>query len=707
MFTSVALADWPDYRGPRRDGHSPERNLPVKWSTAGENLLWRAPIGARSAPVIFKNRVYLTTTVGKGATLQERVVSLDADTGKQLWEHRWNVYLSDVPPHRAAWAAPSVDAETGNVYAVGVGGVLLALSPQGKLLWERSLVEELGLVTTHGGRTSSPVVDGDLVIVSGVSTGWGEQARASHRFFGIDKKTGAVQWASTPSGRPYDTTYSPPVIAEVDGTRLFIVGASDGSVVAMKPQTGEPVWRFEMAKRGINTGVAVSGKWAIVSHSEENLDTSEMGLVAAIDATTKGNVGKEQVKWRVPGIQAIFASPVIDGSRIYLVDGGANLISFDFETGKELWRQQLGTIQKASPVFADGKIYVGTENGRFFIIRPHADKAEILSDVLLGQEASPEAIIAAPAISDGRVFVTSVEAMYCIGKKAPAAPVAMPKPSPAPPNAEPAFLLVSPTELLLKPGETAKLRARLFDGKGQFIRDTQAEWALEGLEGTVKPDGTFAPTGGAKAGKIKATAGGLTGFARARVVPPLPWAWDFTSTAQVPPEWVNATGKNALRDLEGNKVLVKLADNPFTKRARAFFGPVELSNYTVMADVKAIEKRRQMGDAGVVAQRYQLSLFGNSQRIDLAPWQPETERTVSKPFAWKSDTWYRLKLTVEPTADGKVRARGKAWPASEAEPAEWMIERVDPIPNLKGSPGIYADAPFEVFFDNIKVTSNQ
>lgn len=73
----------------------------------------------------------------------------------------------------------------------------------------------------------------------------------------------------------------------------------------------------------------------------------------------------------------------------------------------------------------------------------------------------------------------------------------------------------------------------------------------------------------------------------------------------------------------------------------------------------------------------------------------------------KGDTWYRLKLRVEPTADGKVRARGKAWKRDEPEPAEWMIERVDPTPNLKGSPGLYADAPNEVYFDNLKVTPNR
>ena len=86
---------------------------------------------------------------------------------------------------------------------------------------------------------------------------------------------------------------------------------------------------------------------------------------------------------------------------------------------------------------------------------------------------------------------------------------------------------------------------------------------------------------------------------------------------------------------------------------------------------------------------------------------PESQRTVKVPFAWKADTWYHLKLQVENLPDGKTRARGKVWAAGESEPGPWIIERVDPIPNREGSPGIYADAPFEVFFDNIKVTSNK
>ncbi len=161
-----------------------------------------------------------------------------------------------------------------------------------------------------------------------------------------------------------------------------------------------------------------------------------------------------------------------------------------------------------------------------------------------------------------------------------------------------------------------------------------------------------------------------------------------------------------MRDVDGNKVLVKLADNPFTKRARMFVGTVDSANYTVEADVRAIEKRRQMGDAGLIAQRYALVLFGNSQEIELQSWQPSTAKTVSKKFAWKADTWYRVKLRVENAPDGSTRVRGKVWPAAEPEPPAWPVERLDRLPHRQGSPGIYADAPNEVFFDNIKVIPN-
>ena len=715
-FTLAAASDWAEWRGPARDGVSSEKNLPVKWSPTGDNLAWKVPYGGRSAPIVMGDRVYLQNGAGQGETLQERVMCFNADTGKLLWEHRFNIYLSDVPPHRIGWASPAGDPTTGNVYILGVGGNLIGLNRDGKVIWERSLGEDFGLLTTHGGRTVSPIIDGDLVIISGVTFMWGQHGRGGHRFMAFDKKTGETMWISSPGQRPYDTTYAPPIIANVNGMRLLIQGASDGMVHAIKPQTGEPVWRYEISKRGLNTGVVVRGTTAILTHSEENLDSSEMGRMVAIDATAKGDVKPEQVKWTIKGWQGGFSSPVIDGDRLYQIDNGANLGAFDLNTGKQLWLQNLGTIQKASPVFADGKLYVGTENGRFFILKPSATGCEILDQDALGSEAHPEAIIASAAVSNGRVYVVSDSGLYAIGKKSTTSSSA-----PAPPSSAVGssvssnpvtHVQVVPTELILKPGDKVNFRARLFDAQGNFIREEQAAtWSLDQLKGTVT-NGQFTVAGDAinQAGWVKATVDGVSGSANVRVFPPLPWNETFDSVAvnAAPASWVSMTMKFGVRDQNGNKVLAKLTEgSSLLSRSRAYIGPSDWSNYTVESDVLATTKRRQQGDAGVIAQRYVLTLYGNSQMLHLEPWQPETARTKTIPYAWKPDTWYRLKLQVENLPDGKTRARGKVWPASEAEPAAWMIERIDPIPNRQGAPGIFGNGLAELYFDNVKVYANK
>ena len=713
-FSFVAVSDWAEWRGPGRDGVSLEKNLPVKWSPAGENLAWKVPFGGRSAPIVMGDRVYLQNAAGQGENLQERVMCFNADTGKLVWEHRFNIYLSDVPPHRVGWASPVGDPSTGNVYVFGVGGNLINLDRDGKVLWERSLGEDFALLTTHGGRTVSPIIDGDLVIVSGVTFMWGQHGRGGHRFMAFDKKTGETVWVSFPGLRPYDTTYAPPIIANINGTRLLIQGASDGVVHAIKPQTGEPVWKIEVSKRGLNTGVVVHGTTAIITHSEENLESSEMGMMVAVDATAKGDIKKEQIKWANFGWQGGFSSPVIDGDRIYHIDNGANIAAFDVNTGKQLWLHNLGTIQKASPVLADGKLYVGTENGRFFILKPSASGVEVLDQDLLGTEMHPEAIIGSPAISNGRVFVVSDTALYCFGKKGtqsssdrPAAAVGTSV------SSNPAtHVQVVPTELILKPGDKVKFRARLFDAQGNFIREeAAAAWSLENLKGTVE-SGQFTAgnDAAAQAGLVKATVGGVSGTASVRVFPPLPWSETFDSYAAnaLPPTWVNTTMKFAVQEQNGNKVLTKLTTgSSLLSRARAYMGPSDWSNYTVESDVFATTKRRQQGDAGVIAQRYVLTLYGNSQMLNLEPWQPETARTKSVAFAWKPDTWYRLKLQVENLPDGKTRARGKAWAVGEPEPTAWMVERIDPIPNRQGAPGVFGNGLAELYFDNIKVYANK
>ena len=712
LLMPTRAADWAEWRGPARDGISLEKGLPTSWSPSGQNLAWKAPYGGRSAPIVMNGRVYLQNTAGKGADEQERVMCFDADTGKLLWEHRFNIYLSDVPPHRVGWASPVGDPATGNIYSFSVGGTLMGLSRDGKVIWERSLGEDFGLLTTHGGRTVSPLIDGDLVIVSGVTFQWGLQARGAHRFMAFDKRTGQTMWISAPGGRPYDTTYAAPIIVNVNGTRLLIQGASDGVVHAIKPQTGEPVWKYEISKRGLNTGTVVHNNIAILTHSEENLASSEMGMVTAVDATAKGDIKKEQVKWTKLGWQGGFSSPVIDGERFYHIDNSANIAAFDLNTGNQLWLQNLGTIQKASPVFADGKLYVGTENGKFYILKPSATGCEILDQDQLGTEALPEAIIASVAVSNGRVYLVSDAGLYCIGKKTNGATnQTAPVDGITDPNRPATHVQVVPTELILKPGEKVNFRARLFDEQGRFIREEPAAtWSLDQLQGTITNGQlTIGNDAIQQAGLVKATVGNISGSASVRVFPPLPWSENFDAMAvnSVPPTWVNATLKFKVGEIDGKKVLVKTTEgSSLLSRARAYFGPSDFSNYTVEADINSTLRRRQQGDGGVIAQRYALALYGNSQMLHLEPWQPETARTVSIPFAWKPDTWYRMKLEVQNLPDGKVRARGKVWLASETEPAAWMIERIDPIPNRQGAPGIYGSALSELYFDNIKVYRN-
>jgi outer membrane protein assembly factor BamB len=715
-FSSVAASDWPEWRGPSRDGRSEETNLPARWSPQGENLAWRIPVGSRSAPVAFGNRLYINSpTPGDPSGTQERLIAIDAESGKIVWERRFSLFLSDVPQHRASWASPAVDPETGNVYLFTVAAQLVCVSPDGKVLWDRSLTEEYGAVTTHGGRTTSPIIEGDKVILNTLILAWGDLNRPGNRYFAFDKKTGQTVWISSPQSRHYDTNYSTPIVAALDGTRALIVGGTDGVYHALKLNTGEKIWSVEVSKRAILNSPLFRDNVAYITHGEENIDTTEMGLVAAVDATKTGVLAADAFKWRTRGFLPTFASPVMDGERLYTMDNSAIVGAFDLKTGAKLWEKTLGTLQKGSPVLADGKLYVGTENGKFFILRPSAKSVEVLDEDVLGDPQSPEAIVASPIVADGRVYVTSMEAMYAIGKRVARASRgagAASATGAAGATGEPAYVQVFPYESLLSPGQTVALKARLYDAKGNFIRDEPAaQWAVDQLSGSVDAKGVYtAAKSGSAAGFVKATVGTLTGQARVRVIEAPPWTFDFeNAAAEGPPAWwVGAPTKVFQRTVEGlGKVLVRPRDETVGRRAKVFFGQPNLAGYTVEADVRGREQRRQRGDVGLIAERYGLVLFGNGQKLELHPWQAADEMTTRIDFKWDADKWYRMKLRVDHQKDGTARIRGKVWPADAAEPTAWTIEKIDRIPHVMGSPGIYADGISDVYFDNVKVYRNQ
>lgn len=714
MMVVTGASDWPEWRGPARDGRSAETGLPSTWSPRGENLAWRIPIGSRSSPVVFGNRVYLLQPYGDLANTQERLVAIDADSGKVLWDRRFSVYLSDVPQHRAGWASPAVDPETGNVYVMTVGAELICVSPDGKIVWDRSLPEEYGAVTTHGGRTTSPTIEGDKVILNALVLAWGDLNRTNNRHFAFDKRTGHTIWVSSPQVRHYDTNQSPGIVADIDGMKTFIVGGTDGAYHALKLNTGEPVWRIDVSKRAILNGALYRDGIAYITHGEENIGTTEMGMIAALDARRTGELKPDALRWSTHGFLPTFASPVMDNERLYTVDNSAIVAAFDLKTGAKLWERGLGTLQKGSPLLADGKLYVGTENGKFFILQPSAKGVQVLDEDLLGTAESPEMIVASPVVADGRIYLTSMDATYAIGKRVARGARTPTAGASAGAGAGPVtHVQVFPYEALLAPGGKQSFRVRSYDAKGNLVREEPAAsvtWAADQLAGTVTNGTYVAPADGSTAGFVKATVGGVTGQARVRVIAPLPWTFDFEKpAAEAPPSWwVGAPGKVFQRTVEGaGNVLLRPRDETVGRRAKVLMGPPTLTNYTIEADVRSREQRRQRGDVGLINERYGLVLFGNGQKVELHPWQAADEMTVRVPYKWDAEKWYTMKLRVDQQPNGVTQIRGKVWLKDEAEPAAWTVEKMDRIGHHQGSPGIYADGISDVYFDNVKVYKNR
>ena len=771
----VAIArDWHQWRGPEQNGVSRETGLPEKWTPEGENVLWTAPVGGMSSPIVMKGRVYVLSRTGEakvsgtttvGPRTQETVVCLDANTGKPVWEHRMNMTQTEVPVHRLGWSNAVGDPATGRVYALGAQCNLICFEgDSGKVAWQRQMTEEFGMISTFGGRTPSPAIDEDQVFIAGVAFGWGDNARSGYRVFAFDKKTGELNWTSSTGGLPVDSPYQTPVITVIDGQKQLVIGSGDGGVYGFQPRTGKKLWGHQVSKRGINASPLVDGSRVYVCTGEVNIDNSYSGTVRCIDVAG----GKPKELWRRDGLEAGFATPTIADGVFYVIDNKGKLHALDAQTGKPLWKRpySAGTIGKASLVYGDGKLYVCEANGRVAILKvaKGQEKPEVLSrEEISGnaQESGREFMIfGSVAIANGRVYLMSAEQMYCIGSKDVKATDA-PLPEVAKESSEGdstlAQVLVTPADVVLRPGEKKQFAVKLFNAAGRPIPGVagSVDWSIGqltmpppprpaaatqaaaaatatsgptkvgNLKGTISADGTFvAEAGPHQGGGVFVKVGDVTGFARVRVLPPLPWKFDFSPTpVGAPPlTWLGAGGKFAVQELQGEKVLTKVPTVDLYYRARTNFGTPDMKDYTIQADVRSGMKemggQRHIPDPGVINQRYMLMLYGNHQRLQIHTWSGALgtelsgasglQRTVL--FTWEPDKWYTMKLRVEQAGD-KAIARGKVWPAGSPEPEAWMVELEDAMPNRSGNPGLFGHSlvtPYksDINYDNLLVTPN-
>lgn len=721
--------DWTHWRGPYQNGFAPEK-LPVSsWSPDGENLVWKSPEGGRTTPIVMNGRVYFNGPVGSGECLEERVICLDAENGKTLWEHPFSVFLTDIVENRVGWNALVADAETERVYCHGTGGEMICLDREGKVIWKRSLTEEFGRISGYGGRLHTPIIDEDRVIISFLASGWGAHAKPSHRFVALDKRTGEVVWWAEIKEAPEDTTYACPVVTVAGGVRQLVAAAADGDVYGFEARTGKHLWQFKLSKGALNSSPVAEGDRVFVFHGEENPDTTTMGRVVCIDATQRGEITKSGEIWRQDGAPVSYVSPALANGRLYAVTNGADIRVYDAKTGKPEWEFNIGRVGKGSPIVtADGAILVGEQNGIFWLLKDAGDHCEVLNKYEFApRNGFLDEIYGSPALVNGRVYLITRYGTYCFGKKA-ADPATEAKPMLAAekePNPEkPAALVIQPAELTLAPGGQAQLTLMVIDENGRVVKgmgesDADVQAVVKGVNAKVGSRGllTAGPEQRYSAGTVDVTWKGLAAATRIRVMPDLPIKDDFESYApgSAPPGWVGVSKKMEIVELEGHKTLKKLAENPSPPfmRIRAYATPVIVGNCTVQADMMSNAKGdRFLADMGLINSRYRLFLSGIKKTLRLDSWDSVPRFQKDETFILEPEKWYTMKFEIEYQADGKAALRGKVWPRGEEEPTAWTIEYVDACPNDEGSAGLYGFSPGttskskgpEIFYDNFAVS---
>jgi outer membrane protein assembly factor BamB len=430
LMSSVAMlavsagasgANWPQWRGPSGQGVSTEKNLPAEW-TPTKNIKWKAPIAGRghSSPIVWGNKVFLTTAVegpvvpgAKAVTHLEdgkeylhpdsvgadrkhffKVICLDRDTGKVLWEQTAFEGTPYDNRHRKASFASSTPVTDGKlVYAFFGTEGLFAYDFNGKLAWKT----EVGKLGTFGmGVGTSPIIFGDLLIIQG-----DEESGASSFMVAIHKRTGKEVWRTA---RKIQASWATPLLVN-NGKRPEIITAGNEAVIAYDPATGKELWRH----KGVESNAIPSP----VANSEMVFISA--GFPAKVAMAIKlGGAGDlaDAVVWKYEKGTAYVPSPILVENYLYLTTDRGILTCLDARTGEikyEGGRVPIPATFTASPIAFDGKILLTSEDGDTFVVKAGA-KHEIIATNSIG-----EPVYASPAVADGKIFIRGEKNLYAIG----------------------------------------------------------------------------------------------------------------------------------------------------------------------------------------------------------------------------------------------------------------------------------------------------
>ena len=382
---SARAADWPQFRGPGMRGVSAETGLPDRWGPA-ENVAWKAALPGRgvSSPIVVGDRIFVTACSGLRQT-RLHVMCFAADRGEKLWERQlWATGPTNCHP-KTCVAGPTPAADGERVFALFATGDLGCTDHAGNVRWLRALQLDYPLMANFVGRAASPVLHGGTLIVPMESQG-------ASFLLGIDAATGRNRWRVE---RPLENNYTSPLLVR-QGDRTDLVVQALGGLTGYDPETGTRRWEF--TDQGIMMVVSPAAADGLI-----------LGVGKEMVALRLTDVSPPEFAWRSARLATGTPTPLVAAGRVYVVKDGGILVCGDLRTGKEVWSLRLHGTYSASPVLADGKLYLVNEDGETTVVRP-GDRPEQIATNALG-----EVMLASPAIARGCIFLRSDKHLFCIG----------------------------------------------------------------------------------------------------------------------------------------------------------------------------------------------------------------------------------------------------------------------------------------------------
>jgi outer membrane protein assembly factor BamB len=397
LFVSVTgiragETDWPRWRGPQQNGHTADMNLPTKWSE--QDIAWKTSLPGigQSSPIIWGERIFLTSALEKGKT--RLVFCVNRKTGQIEWQHI--AWQGDPEPIHAmnSWASSSCVTDGEVVIAFFGKGGLHGYTVDGKHLWSK----DLGTFAGPWGTSACPVLFGDMVIQNC-------DADVNAQLIAFDKRTGNEIWKTK---RREHRGWSTPIFVDVDGRQELVLNGHEG-VQGYDPKTGAELWFCKgFAGRGEPT-VTPAGKLLCVVNGQP-------GDFYAVKPGGSGDVTATHMAWHTPRKSGRDTpSPIVVGKYIIVcsLDGIASC--YDAENGEVYWKERISGKFSASPIAAKGLVYFLNEAGKTFVIEPGETlKVVAENEIPAGKD---EIFRASLTPSAGQLFVRSTTTLYCLGTK--------------------------------------------------------------------------------------------------------------------------------------------------------------------------------------------------------------------------------------------------------------------------------------------------